>query len=191
MRYATNESQKMPEEFAEAASAFLSSANSLRRRYGYTLYNMANMDQTMVRIDNPANRTNNVIGKSTIRIANTGCARARLHGLPSCLHHRPQAPSLHYIQGAKQENSSQGLCEPSHTRVLGPNVDDVRRLLVLDQAPIHKTQAAKNAFEEYDTDVLYVPAGCTSILQPADVYWNKPFKSTLRHLWEQFMCEEE
>ncbi|KAH7981697.1 hypothetical protein HPB52_000722 [Rhipicephalus sanguineus] len=43
---------------------------------------------------------------------------------------------------------------------------------------------------EYDTDVLYVPAGCTSILQPTDVYWNKPFKSTLRRLWEQCMREE-
>ncbi|KAH7947894.1 hypothetical protein HPB52_016545 [Rhipicephalus sanguineus] len=38
--------------------------------------------------------------------------------------------------------------------------------------------------------MLYVPAGRTSILQPADVYWNKPLKSTLRHLWEQYMREE-
>ncbi|KAH7943368.1 hypothetical protein HPB52_007281 [Rhipicephalus sanguineus] len=63
-------------------------------------------------------------------------------------------------------------------------------LLVLDQTPIHKTQAGTNAFEEYDTDVLYVLAGCTSILQPADVYWNKPFESTLQRLWEQYMREE-
>ncbi|KAH7982041.1 hypothetical protein HPB52_002690 [Rhipicephalus sanguineus] len=47
-----------------------------------TLYNMANMDQTMVRIDNPANRTNNVVGESTIRIVNTGCAR---RGFTVCL----------------------------------------------------------------------------------------------------------
>nr|XP_050043450.1 uncharacterized protein LOC126540656 [Dermacentor andersoni] len=77
------------------------------------------------------------------------------------------------------------------SRIWGPNVDDVRHLLVLDQAPIHKTQAAKNAFEERDTNVLYVPAGCISILQPADIYWNKPFKSTLRRLWEEYMREEE
>ncbi|KAH6947433.1 hypothetical protein HPB50_018920 [Hyalomma asiaticum] len=71
----TNKSQKTPEEFSEAASAFWSSVNSLRWHYGYILYNTANMHQTIVRIDNPANRTNNVIGKSTIWIANTGCAR--------------------------------------------------------------------------------------------------------------------
>ncbi|KAH7975936.1 hypothetical protein HPB52_006813 [Rhipicephalus sanguineus] len=86
------------------------------RRNGYTLYNMANMDQTMVRIDNPANRTNNVVGESTIRIANTGCAR---RGFTVCLAacatgHKLPRPSL--SQGAKRKNSSQSLCEPSHTR---------------------------------------------------------------------------
>ncbi|KAG0433911.1 hypothetical protein HPB47_019486 [Ixodes persulcatus] len=70
-----NKSQKTPEEFSEAASAFWSAANSLRQRNGYTLYNVANMDQTMVRVDNPAKGTNNVVGESTVRIANTGCAR--------------------------------------------------------------------------------------------------------------------
>ncbi|KAH9364692.1 hypothetical protein HPB48_003576 [Haemaphysalis longicornis] len=33
------------------------------------------MDQTMVHTDAPANRTNDFVGASTIRIANTGCAR--------------------------------------------------------------------------------------------------------------------
>lgn len=33
-------------------------------------------------------------------------------------------------------------------RVWGPNSNDVRKLLILDQAPIHKTPAAKNALEE-------------------------------------------
>lgn len=73
----------------------------------------------------------------------------------------------------------------------GPNNDDVRWLLVLDQAPIHKTEAAKDAIEERDTDVVYVPAGCTSLLQPADVFWNRPFKANLRRSWEMFMRKEE
>ncbi|KAH8042619.1 hypothetical protein HPB51_024851 [Rhipicephalus microplus] len=65
MRRATNESQKTPEKLSEVASAVRCSANSLRRNNGYTLYNMANMDQTMVRIDNTTNRMN-VVGESTI-----------------------------------------------------------------------------------------------------------------------------
>ncbi|KAH7955406.1 hypothetical protein HPB52_000828 [Rhipicephalus sanguineus] len=77
------------------------------------------------------------------------------------------------------------------SRVWGPNTDDVRRLLVLDQAPIHKTQAARDALDEWETDVASVPAGCTSILQPADVYWNRPFKANLRRSWEEFMRRAE
>ncbi|XP_065298529.1 uncharacterized protein [Dermacentor albipictus] len=79
------------------------------------------------------------------------------------------------------------------SRIWGSNVDDVRRLLVLDQVPIHKTQAAKNAFGERNSNVVYVLAGCMNILlwHPAGVYGNKPFKSTLQRLWEEYMCEEE
>ncbi|KAH6945015.1 hypothetical protein HPB50_006741 [Hyalomma asiaticum] len=208
MRY----SQKTPEKISEAASAFRSSANSLRRHYGYTLYNMANMDQMMVRIDNPANRTNNVIGESTIRIANTGCARRGFmvflaarptgHKLPALIIIKEQSgkiparvfvslwiPVNVHLTATKSRWMTLEKMQEWLLRVWGPNVDDVQWLLVLDQAPNHKTQAAKNAFEEYDTDVLYVPAGCTSTLQ--HVYWNKPFKSTLWCLWEQFMREEE
>lgn len=75
------------------------------------------------------------------------------------------------------------------TRVWGPNRDDVRRLLILDQAPIHKTEAAKKAVSEVDTDVVFIPGGCTSILQPADVSWIKPFKDNLRGVWANFMRE--
>ncbi|KAH9364693.1 hypothetical protein HPB48_003575 [Haemaphysalis longicornis] len=72
-------------------------------------------------------------------------------------------------------------------KIWGSNFDDVRQLLVLDPAPIHKTLAAKNTIEERNTDVVYVPAGCTILLQPADVFWNKTFKASLRRTWEAFM----
>lgn len=75
MRQATNESQKTPDDFSEAAKAFRSAVNTLRARHDYTPYNMFNTDQTMVRMDSPASRTNNVVGESTVRIANTCCAR--------------------------------------------------------------------------------------------------------------------
>ncbi|KAH6932428.1 hypothetical protein HPB50_005767 [Hyalomma asiaticum] len=47
-------------------------------------------------------------------------------------------------------------------------------------------QATKDA-----SDVVYVPAGCTSLLQPADVYWNRPFEANLRCTWESFIRKEE
>lgn len=75
MRQATNESQKVPEDCAEETQAFRAAIGSLRSRHNLTLFNIANMDQTMVRMDTPANRTNNLVGESTVRITNTGCAR--------------------------------------------------------------------------------------------------------------------
>lgn len=76
-------------------------------------------------------------------------------------------------------------------RVWGPNSDDVRQLLVRNQTPIHKTQAAKNAIAERDRDVVYLPASCTSLLQPADVFWNRPFKANLQRSWEMFTRKDE
>ncbi|XP_040065481.1 uncharacterized protein LOC120839285 [Ixodes scapularis] len=78
MRQATNESQRVPEDCAEETRAFRAAIGSLRSRHNLTLFNIANMDQTIVRMDTPANRTNNLVGESTVRITNTGCARRGL-----------------------------------------------------------------------------------------------------------------
>ncbi|KAH7948862.1 hypothetical protein HPB49_002824 [Dermacentor silvarum] len=99
-------------------------------------------------------------------------------------------PNFH-VTASKNEWMSSDKFQEWLSRVWGPNTDDVRRLLVLDQAPIHKTQVARNALDERETDVAYVPAGCTSILQPADVYWNQPFKANLRRSWEELMRRAE
>ncbi|KAG0437503.1 hypothetical protein HPB47_017413 [Ixodes persulcatus] len=61
--------------------------------------------------------------------------------------------------------------------------DNVRRLFVLDQAPIHNTDAARKALVAKDTNVVFVPGGCTSIVQLADISWMKPFKDSLQVTW--------
>lgn len=78
MRVGTNESQKLPADYAEAISVFRRAMGSLRLEHDYSNFSIGNMDQTMVRMDCPAKRTNNVAGESSIRIVNTGCARRRL-----------------------------------------------------------------------------------------------------------------
>ncbi|KAH7954472.1 hypothetical protein HPB49_018841 [Dermacentor silvarum] len=206
--------EKTPEDFTEAAKAFRSAVNALRICHEYTFFNMSNMDQTMVRMDSPANRTNNVVGESTVQIANTGCPRrgftvalaacASGHKLPAFVILKepsgripPKAfmslriPANVHVTASKNQWMTSDKLQEWLTMVWGPNRDDVRRLLVLDQAPIHKTQATKDALEQRDTDVVYVPAECTSLLQPADVFWNRPFKANLRRTWERFIRKEE
>ncbi|KAG0424772.1 hypothetical protein HPB47_027993 [Ixodes persulcatus] len=111
MRVETNESQKLPADYAEAIEVFRKAVSTLRRKHDYTDYNIANMDRTMVRMDCPATRKNN----ATYGFVYNGSGK--------------------WIH-----------------RVWGPNVDDVRRLLVLDQAPIPKTEAAREAFYARGTD---------------------------------------
>ncbi|KAM7305427.1 hypothetical protein ISCGN_015324 [Ixodes scapularis] len=156
------------------------------------------MDQTMVRMGTPANRTNNLACGSKLQIAHTGCAR---QGFTVALAARASGDKLPAFVILKEPTNApcQGFEErlddlgeiPRVATIWGPNIDDVQRLLVLDQAPIHKTQAAKDAIQERDTDLVYVPAGCTSLLQPADVFWNKPFKASLRRTWEAFIRKKE
>ena len=70
------------------------------------------------------------------------------------------------------------------TRVWGQNIDDTQRLLILDQARVHTMERTRNELTSVDTDVVFIPAGCTSLLQPADVSWNHPFKNALREEWK-------
>ncbi|KAG0437599.1 hypothetical protein HPB47_017366 [Ixodes persulcatus] len=135
---------------------------------------MANMDETMVRIHTPANGTSSLADASSVRIANNCSAR---QGFTVAL-----APSNVPVTASRNGWMTSEKFLEWLWRIWGPNIDD---------PPIHKTQAAKDAIQERDTDLVYVPAGCTSLLQPADVIWNKPFKASLRRTWEVFVRKEE
>ena len=40
---------------------------------------------------------------------------------------------------------------------------------------------------KYNSDLCVIPRGCTSKLQPADVSWNKPFKSHLSEMYDEWL----
>ena len=45
-------------------------------------------------------------------------------------------------------------------RVWGNPEDDVRRLLVLEEYRVHKTEEVREYAEDKKTDLVYVPGGC-------------------------------
>ena len=55
-------------------------------------------------------------------------------------------------------------------------------LLVLDVHKAQKTENVKALLAEKHTTPLYVPPGCTSIIQPLDVSVNAPFKAIISRL---------
>ena len=63
-------------------------------------------------------------------------------------------------------------------------------LLFLDSFSAHLTDKVKDTFKRYNTTIIVIPGGCTSVLQPLDVSVNKPVKSILRQSWERYMLEQ-
>ena len=48
---------------------------------------------------------------------------------------------------------------------------------MLDSFEAHKTEQVKHSFKSENTDLAVIPEGLTSVLQPSDVCFNKPFKT--------------
>ena len=60
-------------------------------------------------------------------------------------------------------------------------------LLLLDKFSAHWTDNVRALCERLNVHLLQIPAGCTSVSQPADVAWNKPFKNHIRKSWVEWL----
>ncbi|XP_057304495.1 uncharacterized protein LOC130641631 [Hydractinia symbiolongicarpus] len=61
-------------------------------------------------------------------------------------------------------------------------------LLSFDAFSAHLTDGVKDQLLGNNSDILQIPAGCTSKCQPMDVCLNKPFKSVLRKCWVNYVA---
>ena len=61
--------------------------------------------------------------------------------------------------------------------------------LILDVHKAQKTEAVQAVLDECDTDTTYIPGGCTSLIQPLDVSFNKPFKNAVESVATEHMNE--
>ncbi|KAG0428529.1 hypothetical protein HPB47_024485 [Ixodes persulcatus] len=64
-----------------------------------------------------------------------------------------------------------------------------RREAAARPGPIQKTEAAWEAVDGKETDVVFIPNGCTCILRPADECRMKPFKDALGNRWSSSLRE--
>ncbi|KAL3225640.1 hypothetical protein MRX96_025678 [Rhipicephalus microplus] len=150
----------MPDDYAEAEHAFRLSVNELRMMHDYTPFNVANMEHTMVRMDCPASRTNNIIGESSVRIANIGCARrgftvalaacASGHKLPAFVILKEPSgkittkaftkipvPANVHVTALQNRGMTSEKLQEWLSRVWGPNTGNVRRLMDRRRSLLH------------------------------------------------------
>ena len=62
-------------------------------------------------------------------------------------------------------------------------------LLVLDEHRAQMTEEFKQKLQELSTAYVFVPGGCTSLVQPVDVVFNAPFKAIVEKIAQKHMLE--
>lgn len=68
LHFATDDSQKVPEDYWNVLNSIRSSIIKLQIQHSYPKSSIFNMDQTMCRFDMPPNRTNDILGTKSICI---------------------------------------------------------------------------------------------------------------------------
>ena len=62
--------------------------------------------------------------------------------------------------------------------------DEQRRLLIVDKYKSHTVEDnMRTVKRNCNSDLLFIPAGCTPLVQPMDVSVNRPFKNKMQELW--------
>jgi hypothetical protein len=68
---------------------------------------------------------------------------------------------------------------------------DVIPLLLLDSFKVHLKGTITDAIQALGVEIEFIPAGCTDLVQPVDVGFNKPFKTYMTHLYSDFMMAQD
>ena len=63
-----------------------------------------------------------------------------------------------------------------------------RSLMAYDAFKAHKTDNAKVLLATNNTNLVLVPAGCTSKCQSLNMCISKPFNGVLRNFWEDYIA---
>ena len=64
-------------------------------------------------------------------------------------------------------------------------------ILFLDSFTVHKMGSVVNAIQALGVEVDFIPPGCTGMVQPVDVGYNKPFKAKLREQYRNWMFAQD
>jgi hypothetical protein len=64
---------------------------------------------------------------------------------------------------------------------------DIIPLLILDSYQCHMMASVVSKIQELGVEVKHIPGGCTSLCQPVDVGFDKPFKYRVQKMWINLM----
>ncbi len=93
------------------------------------------------------------------------------------------------IKGNHQGWMNAQLLQEWVDEVWKPNIiDEKGYLMIWDSFASHKDpKISEYLLEECDTQVVQIPGGCTSVLQPLDIGINKPLKDKMRKRFQSWV----
>ena len=65
------------------------------------------------------------------------------------------------------------------------------RVLLWDSYKCHIHPATKQILKRKKVDPIVIPGGCTGLVQAPDISWNKPFKSKMTELYNDWLCSDK
>lgn len=167
-----------------------------------------NMDEVPVYYDMCRNKTYHFSGDRSVSIIRTNGQKKRLtvclavssdgKKLPPYVIFKKKSkvnyPYLKSIVATSNENGwiTEKLMEDWHTRIWKNTKLESSQLkmLILDKCSSHQKESVRKAITDEGSYIDFIPAGCTSLCQPLDLVINKPFKDSLRRLYEDWMKNE-
>ena len=69
------------------------------------------------------------------------------------------------------------------------NLSGKKIAFVIDDASFHSGESIRNICKDNNIELIVLPGGTTSILQPLDVVVNKPFKDAMRERYVEWLME--
>lgn len=207
-RRKTTIAQRLPEDYVEQQSEFLSYVLYLRNENEYPLSLIGNMDETPMSFNLPSNTTVEHSGSKTVSILSTGHEKSNFTVVLACLADGTKLPPViifklkkvpreEFPEGVVIRANSEGWMNEEEMIWWTENIwtkrsrrgSNPKSLLVIDSFSAHKTDNVKKRFREKKTNLAVIPGGLTSKLQPLDVSLNKPFKAKVRNFYNDWMSE--
>ena len=64
-------------------------------------------------------------------------------------------------------------------------------IVLLDSFKVHMVGSVTSAIQALGCEVMFIPPGCTGLVQPVDIGFNKPFKAKLRAQYSAWMMLQD
>ena len=208
LRRKTTTAQQDPDRLIDKIISYILHVRRLSIKFNYQPSNIIAMDETPVWNDMVSSTTVDKKGAKSICLKTTGHEKCMV---TVCLAAKADGTKLKpfvVFRAAKRESKSlddefkarcvittsanawmnEDLTLTWVKRVLGA-FSFSRRLFAWDSFECHMTDEVRKKLKEVNVDLVIIPGGCTKYVQAPDVSWNKPFKTRVTELYDQWLSE--